>query len=303
MGRRAKTKSRKRNRRIIWISVAVIAFVAIAAVIYIAVQSFNVTSPLAVYIDDPVSTFPTVLTDVTGVTGTTLNTVAAPSSVIAPTVVSGSPLILNGKPEVLYIGGEYCPYCAFERWAMIMAMSKFGNFTGLEYMLSSGSDLNGNTPTFTFRYANYSSQYISFVSVEKWDRAENVVTDPTTAEQALWNQYDSANSIPFVDLANSYVIVGAQSTIDLMGDNWTQVASQLNDPSSQVAQQIDGAANYLITAICKIDGAQPTSVCGQPFADQTLAYLTPASQAGQSSALILAPVRGEPRWIESASRS
>ena len=34
-------------------------------------------------------------------------------------VTSGTPLTANGKPEMLYMGAEYCPYCAAERWAMI----------------------------------------------------------------------------------------------------------------------------------------------------------------------------------------
>ena len=31
-----------------------------------------------------------------------------------------------GLPEMLYMGAEYCPFCAAERWAMVMALSKFG---------------------------------------------------------------------------------------------------------------------------------------------------------------------------------
>src|SRR5258706_2836824 len=29
----------------------------------------------------------------------------------------------TGKPEFLYMGAEYCPYCAAERWAMVVALS------------------------------------------------------------------------------------------------------------------------------------------------------------------------------------
>ena len=44
---------------------------------------------------------------------------------------SGQPeLTLDGKPEVLYMGGEYCPYCAAERWAMAAALSRFGTLSG-----------------------------------------------------------------------------------------------------------------------------------------------------------------------------
>ena len=41
--------------------------------------------------------------------------------------VTGSPLTAQGKPEVLYIGAAFCPYCAANQWAMIVALSKFGH--------------------------------------------------------------------------------------------------------------------------------------------------------------------------------
>src|SRR5215471_17073708 len=39
---------------------------------------------------------------------------------------SGAPLTSGGKPEMLYIGAEYCPYCAAMRWSMAVALSRFG---------------------------------------------------------------------------------------------------------------------------------------------------------------------------------
>ncbi|MBO0775058.1 MAG: DUF929 family protein, partial [Actinobacteria bacterium] len=42
--------------------------------------------------------------------------------------VNGTPLTSGGKPEVVYMGAEYCPFCATERWAMAVAFSRFGTF-------------------------------------------------------------------------------------------------------------------------------------------------------------------------------
>jgi hypothetical protein len=47
----------------------------------------------------------------------------------------------GGKPEVLYIGAEYCPYCGTERWSMIVALSRFGTFRGLKEIRSSPTDV------------------------------------------------------------------------------------------------------------------------------------------------------------------
>ena len=43
--------------------------------------------------------------------------------------VTGPALTSGGKPEMLYIGAEWCPYCAAERWAMAVALRRFGTFS------------------------------------------------------------------------------------------------------------------------------------------------------------------------------
>ena len=54
-----------------------------------------------------------------------------------PEILSNQPpLTLNGKPEVLYIGSEGCPFCGVQRWGMIVALSQFGTFSNLHLMQS-----------------------------------------------------------------------------------------------------------------------------------------------------------------------
>jgi len=246
----------------------------------------------------------------TGVSDSTLSTIGKPSGVLTPTAISGPALSVGNKPEVVYIGGDYCPYCAVERWSLIMALSRFGNFSGLEYMLSSSTDVNANTPTFTFSSASYTSQYIAFLGIEEFNRDTSTITTLNSEQSSLIQNYDtcpgasSGGGIPFVDIANMYAVnCGAQSTLDVSGQNWTQVASVLNTPSSTTAQLIDGAANTLITAICKADGGQPATVCTQSYATVTLAFSTTPGTAAQASTLLLTQVREEARWTSSANRS
>ena len=49
----------------------------------------------------------------------------------------------------------------------------------------------------------------------------------------------------------------------IAGDNWTTGGLAAQHAQQPVAQEMDGAANSLITAICKVDGGQPASVCTQ----------------------------------------
>jgi len=279
--------------------VTIIAVVVVLAFVIQASQN----NPDSKYIGLPVAS--SIMGQLTSVSDSTLNSVGIPSSVTKPVATSGSPLILNGKPEVLYIGGDFCPFCAVERWAMIVALSHFGNFSGIEYMQSSSTDVNPNTPTFTFRHTNFTSKYISFVPVEQFNRATSTVQTLDATQQSLFSQYGScansgqAGGIPFIDIANSYAVnCGAQFVLpQIAGENWTQVASQLNTPSSTVAQQVDGAANSLINAICKVDGEQPASVCTQSYASQAFAQRTYTPViASQEILSMISPAPEVSRW-------
>lgn len=196
---------------------------------------------------------------------------AAPGTV---TRAGGAPLISGGKPEILYVGAEYCPYCATERWPLAVALSRFGTFSGLHGIRSSSTDVYPSQPTLTFYGSTYTSRYLTFTPVET--TTENPGTplqSPTPAEQALLSRYDAppyvpaadAGSIPFIDLGGRYLIHGAQYDPQvLQGLTWAQVAAALRDPSSAIAQGADGAANMITAAICKLTGSQPAAVCASP---------------------------------------
>ncbi len=161
-----------------------------------------------------------------------------------------------------YLGGEFCPYCAAERWPLIIALSRFGMFSGLQATSSSSTIEYPNTPTFTFRNATYTSQYIDFRGIESSDRDRKPLQSPTAAEQQLFNKYDAQGTIPFVDLGNRYVFVGSMYLPDaLAGKSWQVVANDLQEPSSVQAKAIIGSANLLTAAICKMTSDQPATVC------------------------------------------
>ena len=199
------------------------------------------------------------------------------------TLNGGTPLTSGGKPEVLYMGAEYCPFCAAERWSMIVALSRFGTFSGLATTHSASKNGSGqaevypNTSTWTFANAKYTSNYLTFTPVEMQTNIPDPSTGgytnlqtPTSEQQALMNKWNAPpyvpsgyqGSIPFIDFGNKYMISGASYNPQVLaGKTWAQISAALHDPSSQIAQAVNGTANYITAAICKLTGNQPATAC------------------------------------------
>jgi hypothetical protein len=175
----------------------------------------------------------------------------------------------TGKPQVTYIGAGFCPYCAAQRWSMIVALSRFGSFTGLQLARSSSTDIYPNTNTFTFYGSSYTSDYLDFSSVEETgqDQQSHLQT-PTAAQQQLLDQYDgppyatSRGGIPFLDIGNQYIAISSgYSPALLTGMTWQEIATALSDAKAPTTMAIVGNANYLTAALCQVTGDQPASTC------------------------------------------
>jgi len=193
---------------------------------------------------------------------------AASKGVTVTSLTGGSsiskqpPLTLNGKPEFLYIGAQYCPYCAAERWAMVAALAKFGTFTNLASTASSPTDVLPNSPTFSFYGASYSSPYLEFLAVETETRLSQPLQNPTAAQLTLWKSLDSNETIPFIDIGNKYLISGATYVSNSISNTgFDSVAAQVGNNSTTVGKGIDQAAGAMIKAICQLTNNQPASVC------------------------------------------
>ena len=77
-----------------------------------------------------------------------------------------APLTEGGKPEVLFVGAEYCPFCAAERWPLVVALARFGRFTALHDATSSSQAVFPSTATFSFTGVAYTSPWVALVGVE-----------------------------------------------------------------------------------------------------------------------------------------
>ncbi len=217
-----------------------------------------------------------VVNDVANVPESTLLKVGVGTITNKPAPIKAPALTNNKLPEVFYEGAEFCPYCATERWAMAIALSKFGTFSNLRVTHSSTTDVYPDTHTLSFYKSTYTSNYINFTPVELETNIASssggytTLQTPTKSENAIANKYDatpyvsaqSAGAIPFVDFGGKYLISGATySPQVLQGLSTQQIASALSNPKSPVAKGADGAANTIIAAICSLTKNQPSTVC------------------------------------------
>ncbi|MBO0791599.1 MAG: DUF929 family protein [Ktedonobacteraceae bacterium] len=195
----------------------------------------------------------------------------------------------SGKPAVLYVGGEYCPYCAAQRWGIVNSLSRFGQFGPLEPVVSSEQ----NVPTFSFHNIKYTSQYIDFVAFEAQDNStppKPLDTVPTQYQQimAKYGQ-QTGGGIPFLSIANQQVSAGAYYQPDvLVGHSYENINEQLKDPNTDIARGVFGTANILTAAICTALKNQPASVCNDPTIQQIQktpkASLAPGGQLASAGA-------------------
>lgn len=264
-GRRPVRKAAARRKPVAgtppWVMpAAVVAGVALVIAALLIIRWYNTPIPPKAPTAD---TTTQVITILANIPTSELDTVGqgTANNLIKP--VSGTALTgATGKPEVLYIGAEYCPFCAAQRWPVIIALSRFGAFSGLTTTTSSSSDVYPNTVTFTFHGAKYTSSYVDFESVETSDRTQNPLQTPTAAQQQQMSKYNPGGTIPFLDFGSRYASTGAYYTPDSIGGmSWLAVAETLKQPDSPQAKAVLGSANLMTAAICKITNDQPSTVC------------------------------------------
>ncbi len=218
------------------------------------------------------------------------------------TVVAGTKsvpaFILNGKPSVIYFGSITCIFCGENRWAMALALSRFGSFSTLFKGYSSLGD--SDVPTLYWAPAHYnqsavdlgsfySSNYINFIAIED--------TDPITGGfnlqpmQVISAEINSSGNLAYQD-AFKYILqinnfqgtpytiwgtnqLGGADAIDfgnapptnanlsLTYMTHAQVLSSLGNPSSQFALTEYAAADVYIAMLCpSINNSAP--VCSLP---------------------------------------
>jgi Domain of unknown function (DUF929) len=213
--------------------------------------------------------------------GNSISVNAATGSVVldngfpSPTGPNGTPLTSHGKPEVLYVATEYCPYCVAQSWPLIVALSRFGTFTGLSTSRSPAFEGNPPVDGWTFYGSSYTSRYLAFVPVETYSNVlVNRKADPgnplsyrtlqrlSPAEQAVFREFDRGRQTPFTDFAGAATALGTDVIpTTLAGLTWSQIAADLRRPGSAPGASILFSANVLTYQLCQLTGDRPAAAC------------------------------------------
>lgn len=194
-------------------------------------------------------------------------TVPAPNGALH--ALSDAPSLGGAAPGILYVGADFCPYCASLRWPLVLALLRFGTLHGLRYMRSGHDDVFPDSVTFSFFQSRYASRYLAFEPIEVEDREERPLQPLTGKARALFEHFnsppytDSAGSIPFLYINGKYAAYGAPFSPRLLqGHDWEQVlAAMRKQPNGDLAKAIVGTGNLYTALFCEQTGEQPQAVC------------------------------------------
>jgi hypothetical protein len=257
-GRQARQAAQRRNRN--FIVVGVVAAVAIVVGVIVAIaggSSGPPRKPALISAVNQLGSVPvSVLVDASTKV-TALNYAQA---------AQGGPLTSAGKPEVLFIGAEFCPICGAERWPMTLALMKFGTFTNLKQTHSAVAD--GNVGTWSYEGATYSSPYLVFKPYELYTNQpsggyyKTLDTLPQDASTIWKDNLGSNLTFPFIDFGGKEVLETAQfNPSSIYNHSFATILGAVGANDNTIGASIDSSAAVFTKYLCGLTNNQPGSVC------------------------------------------
>jgi thiol-disulfide isomerase/thioredoxin len=166
--------------------------------------------------------------------------------------VSKEPAKLEGKLQVFFMGAEYCPYCAAERWAVVRALQKFGQWNGLKQTMSAArAEPFLNLPTYDFTEVTYTSSQVEFVARELKNREFKPLQKLTKTEEKLVRKYNAGMEIPFLLVGGRFMQIGAGFSPKIfIGHTFRQTETELKKVESEIRKTIDAEGNIIAALLC-----------------------------------------------------
>jgi hypothetical protein len=262
-------------RRYVALGLIVVAIILLGALVLIR-HNNPAVGPVAAEQFTPAPT--SLITAISHLPAQTVDTVGvtAPSTTITPPAQTQNPALwvkdsssVDALPVVFFYGAEFAPYAGAERWPLLVALSRFGTFTNVGLMQTSGSVAFSGVSTFTFSHTHYASRWLDLQTVERYSAFNPAgvtytsLQRPTARQATAVAAYDtSATSFPLLDIADRYVLAGSSFPPSVLGSlNQADIAADLAFPGNAVTQAVVAAANEITAAICSVTGQMPATVC------------------------------------------
>ncbi len=210
-------------------------------------------------------------------------------------------IVINGKPSVIYLGSITCVFCGENRWAMALALSRFGTFNQLYKGYSALQD--SDVPTLYWNKNNYktpgidltnhySSPYINFITLEDEYPitggfalqpmaviGQEVNSSNNQSDIAAFNLINKLNNFdgtPYtiwgnyqldgadgIDFGNTTAISGGYPELTFM--THAQILNSLNSPNDQFSWSEYAAADFYTAEMClTLNNSTAISACSLP---------------------------------------
>jgi len=167
----------------------------------------------------------------------------------------------NGKLLVFFMGAEHDPFCAAERWAIVRALSKYGQWSGLKQTMSAARDESFlNLPTYDLTEATYTSPHVEFVAREIKDREFKPLQKLLKTEDKILRKYNPEKNIPFLLVGGRFMQLEAGFSPKIfIGHTFRQTETELKKIESEIRKTIDEEANIISALLC-VSGL-PSELC------------------------------------------
>jgi hypothetical protein len=184
----------------------------------------------------------------------------------------------HGWPVILFVGAQYCPFCAAERWALVLALSRFGHWSDLGQMHSThGESGFPGLPTYDLMHASYRSATITLQEREVADFDGHPLQQLTPEQSNAVNAYDPHGSIPFQLIAGRYAQISSGYSPGLLEGLSFDRAQTLvyHQPHSALSRAVTKEANVISALICASLGspADTMPACRLPAVQTVLSRL------------------------------
>jgi hypothetical protein len=190
------------------------------------------------------------------------------------TKVSAPAWRAGGAPVLFFYGSVACPFCSASSWAILAALDRLGNVSGLAFDRSSPTDAYPGTPEVVLPNLAVSSPYVTFLARESTnDQQIEAPSLGSCVERAYVSAY-SQGGIPFAVVDGVYVHTGTLvDPATLAGLNASAIANAVRAESGPGWTAVASAAYLLMALLVKANGGQPASLARSPPVAAALAAL------------------------------